>query len=357
MNWGNWDQISSYLLPSQTFLSHAAQAKLDEVLEQLRVEGRLPDANQFDQVMRECPTPDASARFRPLDAETAQIEAAKESEPGILTYLYHAIFEGAPPVETKKRKMGSRPVDDLFSIGIDITLDRTVRPFDTRMLDEDICHELDVRKFDYPVDIKVEAMLQENILDRVEVREIIDYRNPAKLFTLPGQQAFGVFAKRNFAVDEPVLCYGGYLMNKDSTLDELDAYVFEVDHLFMEHDLLINGEFAVAGKINDPIALGGTSKRRANLTSFAMYDHELRNPLVVFYASRPIRAGEELLYSYGAAYWREMWKVMMFDHSHFISKTNFVTEKLRQFLTLNQGEDTTEASASSSTEASLPTSD
>lgn len=336
MNWANWDQISNYLLPSQTYLSHLSQRKLDEVLEKLRIEESLPDSSQFDQVMRDCPIAEGSPRFRALDLQTAQTEASTESPSGILNFLYHSIFEGAQPVEAKKTKLGTCPVDDLFAIGIDITLDRTVRPFDTSMLDEEICHELDCRTFEFPVDIKVEAMLQENILDRVEVRELLDYRNPAKLFTLPGQKAYGVFAKRDFDVDEPVLCYGGYLMNKDNTLDELDAYVFEVDQEFMGIDLLINGEYALAGKINDPIALGGTSKRQANLTSFAMYDHESRNPLVVFYASRPIREGDELLYSYGAAYWREMWKVMMTDHGHFVEKTIFVTDKLRQLFGENQ---------------------
>ena len=68
-------------------------------------------------------------------------------------------------------------------------------------------------------------MLNEDINDRVEVREILDIRNPAKLFALPGTKAYGVFAKRDFEMDEPVLLYGGYLMDNDDEFEVFDAYL------------------------------------------------------------------------------------------------------------------------------------
>ena len=55
MNWANWEQISAYLLPSQAFLSHVAQRQLDETVQRLQAENRLPEAAEFEEIIKEWP--------------------------------------------------------------------------------------------------------------------------------------------------------------------------------------------------------------------------------------------------------------------------------------------------------------
>ena len=107
-----------------------------------------------------------------------------------------------------------------------------------------------------------------------------------------------------------------------------------VDPDDLDHDaaktLFIDGTRSIGGKINDAATIGeGIAKRRPNLMVLNMFDPWTKNPMLVLYATQPIRKGDELLYSYGVAYWRTMWKAMMHEHTKFIEQTEAYIKYLK----------------------------
>jgi hypothetical protein len=338
MDWGCWREISSKMLPSQAFLSHSTQLKLDKVksdLEKRRIP--VPAPELYKDIIQKT-LQEAHYTFRPanIDKKIArQLTEKYSTQKTALHYLYTVVFEGGLSQESADQDANTTlQVIDLDSIGINSSLDRTVRPAELGKLSQFARNMLD--KLKKKMDPKVKKMLRENILDRVEVREILDYRNPAKLFALPNQKVHGVFAKKTFKIDDPVLCYSGYLMDTEAEFDPFNAYLFDVDSAAYFDgdtggevpDLFIDGKDSIAGKINDSISIGGSLKRAPNLTSFCLFDSETNNPIIVLYATREIKEGDELLYNYGAAYWRSIWKGLMIEHSDFVAKTDVYIKQL-----------------------------
>jgi len=89
------------------------------------------------------------------------------------------------------------------------------------------------------VDEAAKLLLQlegSSLADRVEVVEIVDINNPACLFNVPGGGApLGVIAKRDFLKDEPIMCYGGHLVDDEDLIDDFESYIFNAD--FVVHEL------------------------------------------------------------------------------------------------------------------------
>jgi hypothetical protein len=269
------------------------------------------------------------------------LEYAKEdgSEFGTLSFLYRLIFgkDCASQRPTKKLKKDLyRVVSDFDSIGINLTLANATRPTGA------IENKLSQRSRDIldglkPMQAhcgKVRAMMKSSILDYVQVREILDTRNPAKLFAIPGHKVHGVFANRDFDEGDPVMCYAGYLMDND--LSKVDnAYMFDIQSdLYCKElpEMIISGEESIAGLINDAVSLGGTEIRNYNLVPVDTFDPETKNPMILLRATRKIYKGEELLYSYGEKFWKYIWKDLMQEHSKFIIRTEQHIKQLENLL-------------------------
>lgn len=144
--------------------------------------------------------------------------------------------------------------------------------------------------------------------EKVEVVEIIDIQNPAKLFSPGDEKAYGVVAKQKFSKGDPVCCYGGTIEQYGPS-ETFNVYVFDIDapREYKGPRLFINGEKSIDGKINDLYTPPGLPQRQANLVPVMYWDTPTQTPQIVFHAKKTILVGEELLYCYGKDYWKVMW--------------------------------------------------
>jgi hypothetical protein len=347
MDWGGWKKISTDAIPKQAFLSHVGAMLLEETKSTLHQNGiDYPDHMEIQMGKDD----DMDNLFCSLEQSRLSPENAREfarqdtTADGAVSFLYSIVFQDNSPLrpEKKPRMQKYRVVTDFALIGIDTTLCRTTLPTSLELLSQSTRTGLDsivvVKKCP-----KVKEMLNTNILDIVEVGEILDIENPAKLYgALPGEMAHGVFAKRDFEIGDPVMCYAGYLMdNEDISLHD-NAYVFEVNidaHWKKEDfdgdnlpDLFIDGKQSIAGLINDPVSLGSATPRHANLESQDTLDPETNYPMILLVATRKICKGDELLYSYNEKYWKYLWKGLMRRHRQYIIQTELSNQQLLELL-------------------------
>ena len=178
---------------------------------------------------------------------------------------------------------------------------------------------------------KVRVRLDENYRTGVEVVEITDPRNPAKLFALPGQPARGLRTKKNFRKNSPVMAYGGIIEQLDENSSR-NAFFFGVG-LPEEYDgpsLFIDGSRSIGGLVNDPWSPPGFPKREANVVAIEHWDIETNTPQIAFYALKNIRRGEELLYHYGREYWKVAWISLMRDHAEYATKAAIRCRSIRE---------------------------
>jgi hypothetical protein len=164
--------------------------------------------------------------------------------------------------------------------------------------------------------------LAEDQMDRVEVREILDCKNPVKLFALPGEKVHGVFAKRDFEELDWVLFYGGTLVDDGPEKGAVDdSYMMDATmETYPDMIMIVNGQSSVAGQLNDPIGLG-TLHREANVGTIMEFDIEAKNPLVIVHAEKKIGKGDEILLEYGKEYWHTAVKTMIKAQHKFIGNT------------------------------------
>jgi SET domain len=342
MDWGCWHEISTILLPKQAFMSNFASQQLEKTKALLHENGidfpddfpESEDESSEDESSEDTSSEDKNSEDKLVQLQHAQLSKDKalqyarkdSSAEKILWFLFGKIFgdtlEQRPAKQGKTEKF--KIVSDVSSIGIDPTLVRTTRPcgVDCDQLSERCRNELDTLT-GRTAQANVRKMLDSCIFDYVEVREILDIRNPAKLFAIPGEKVYGVFANQDFNAGDPVMCYAGYLMDNDVSEVE-NGYLFEVkSEYYLEGndgfvpDMFINGKESVAGLINDALSLGCTARRNANLTTEDSFDPDTNNPMILLVAKTKISKGEELLYSYGDIYWRVMLKVLMQKHASF----------------------------------------
>lgn len=165
----------------------------------------------------------------------------------------------------------------------------------------------------------------------VEVVEITDHSNPAKLFELPDRPALGLRAKRNIRKNTPVLAYGGVIEQLDDGASR-DGYVFDVSmpEEYEGPSISIDGKRSIGGMINDPWTPRGYPKREANLISIEHWDEETNTPQIVLYATRGIRQGEELLYHYGEEYWKVTWLTLMREHAEYAAAAALKCRRYRR---------------------------
>jgi hypothetical protein len=340
---GGWHKISTQTLPRLVFMSNVAAQRLARIKFSL-FENNIPYPEEpvfNDEIAADHDHHKSAKLLHTSLSRDKALEYSKEdvSEFGTLSFLYQLIFckNGDSERPTKQVKLDLyRAVSDFESIGINPTLANATRPTGA------LQHKLSQRSRDIldgldPMQArcrKVKAMLDSSILDYVQVREILDTRNPAKLFAIPGQKVHGVFANRDFDEGDPVMCYAGYLMDND--LSKVDnAYMFDIqsDLYYKElPEMIISGEESIAGLINDAVSLGGTEIRNYNLVPVDTFDPETKNPMILLRATRKIHKDEELLYSYGEKFWKYIWKDLIQEHSKFIIKTEQHIKQLENLL-------------------------
>jgi hypothetical protein len=340
---GGWHKISTQVLPRLVFMSNVAAQRLERIQGSLS-ENNIPYPNEPTLKNESAADHDHHdhAKLRQISLPRKKaLEYVKEdaSEFGTLSFLYHLMFgkdyvSQRPTKQVKKELY--RVVSDFARIGINPTLANATRP--TGALENKLSRRSrTILNSLNPTQAhcgKVRAMLDSSMLDYVQVREILDTRNPAKLFSIPGQKVHGVFANRDFDEKDPVMCYAGYLM--DNNLSKVDnAYMFDIQSdLYCEElpEMIISGECSIAGLINDAVSLGGTEIRNYNLVPEDTFDPETKNPMILLRATRKINKGEELLYSYGEKFWKYIWKDLMQEHSKFIMKTEQHIKQLENLL-------------------------
>jgi len=120
----------------------------------------------------------------------------------------------------------------------------------------------------------------------IEIVEINDPKNPAKLFSIPGDKVYGVRTKQAFRQGQPVCAYGG-LIEQHGANEEWSSYKYDVQVSDREGDyegarVFINGENSIGGKINDPWAPPGLPQRRINIHPDEHWDSRTCTPQIVF---------------------------------------------------------------------------
>jgi hypothetical protein len=125
-------------------------------------------------------------------------------------------------------------------------------------------------------------------------------------------------------------------MDNEDGVPDFDPYIFNVDlgatgdSDYKGPQLFIWGKDSVAGKINDSLSVGATEKRNTNLRAWIHFDPATHNPQLVFYALCEIQEGDELLYSYGAGYWKFMWKSLMMGLAVDTAKMALHSRKIKE---------------------------
>ena len=122
----------------------------------------------------------------------------------------------------------------------------------------------------------------------------------------------------------------------DNELHKVDnSYLFDIQtHAYSDElpELIVSGDKAISGLINDAVSLGGTEPRHHNLVPEDMFDPKHKNPMILLKATRKISKGEELLYSYGQKFWKVIGKELMEEHSKYIVKTEQEIQQLEEMM-------------------------
>ena len=337
MDWGCWHKICDQMLPGQGQISRLLHARKNALMEIADEKGiSVPDNAEeadFD-------SPDL-VYFNPKEGVLEAVEKSNYDESGDFNVkaeifgkefdLLRAIVENGSETGLKNLVLESKPPSDWGEVTNDATLVRYAdRSKNVDRLSKPAKKKMNaVTQIEHTGFTDIKAKLDENF-DGVEVVEITDPTNPAKLFAIPGEPAFGVRAKRSFRKNSPIIAYGGTIeqLNEDATRGH---YFFDVamPSSYEGPTLFVDGKNSIGGRINDPWSPAGFPQREANMAAIEHWDVKSNNPQIVFYARRNIKAGEELLYHYGTDYWKVMWITLMREHAEYATQTAMECKLIR----------------------------
>jgi hypothetical protein len=144
--------------------------------------------------------------------------------------------------------------------------------------------------------------------------------SPVNLFTPPSVTPYTAIAKADIAEGWPIAQYSGRLIDAREASAK-NHYLYELPAKKMAKRgyrgpvLLVNSEEQgnEARFINDDWTPRGLPKRQPNCYVELVFDPVKKLPYLIWFASKKIRKGQELVGSYGPHYWRHVFKNLIGD--------------------------------------------
>ena len=172
----------------------------------------------------------------------------------------------------------------------------------------------------------------------IEVQEVLSVLSPARFFTVPSTRAFCVTARHLIRVGQLISVYSGEL--EESVQCHGSNYVYNLPrcdaqqhfgHDYNLPDLLLDAHSrgGISRFINDSAWRGGErdDHRAVNVGVCWAY---VKRPVLIVYALKQIAAGDELITSYGDAFWSIMCKQSMQAQRQYQCAVRPYIEELEQ---------------------------
>lgn len=177
----------------------------------------------------------------------------------------------------------------------------------------------------------LDAIVSDACPPRIHVMRAVNPFNPVALLTPAGEAALCAVAAVTIQESEPIAVYMGDMClpeaagEAQSSLDKGNMYLYELDGDEMRargydgpNGVRIDASKAggEARFINDQWAPGGLPARTANCYIELVFDGDAHEFLLVFFASKRIKKGEEIIANYGPDYWKVAAGVLLAAHEH-----------------------------------------
>ena len=212
-----------------------------------------------------------------------------------------------------------------------------------RVLPDFIPESIDIDGIAHPVEPAVVRRLVDSGHEEqlVELREVTSLVSPVRYYTVPWSLSFCVVAKKLIKRGTPILMYSGELEQEIRNRDSVYVYDTPADSVRLQWpnyppdmpDMVIDAEKygGVARFVNDSRyraeeALGGAEGCTQNVDTFFVFiEHCLH---LCFYATRDIKAREELISHYGDAFWSVCTGQMILEHRKYYDTISHYHQQL-----------------------------
>lgn len=190
------------------------------------------------------------------------------------------------------------------------------------------CHENDEDDAHWsgPHGELLEAILHDDCRPRIDVVQSLNPFNPVALLTPPSMAPLAAVAAENIRASEPIALYLGDLITEDDdTMNGTasNTYLYELSLEEMrargyKGSARLRVDASKAGAearfINDKWAPGGLPPREPNCYVELLFEGETKQFLLVFFASKRIPKGKEIIADYGPDYWKVASEVLLREH-------------------------------------------
>ena len=180
----------------------------------------------------------------------------------------------------------------------------------------------------------LDAVVRDDLEEpRINVMRAVDPFNPVALLTPLSEEPLAAVAAEDIEVGEPIAPYLGDLTLSDDPILQGDSntYLYELDMAMLKlrgykgvakQHLRVDASRAggEARFINDKWAPAGLPARSANCYIELIFDGETKDFFLVFFASKRIPKGKEIIADYGPDYWRVARSVLLRAHREEIQK-------------------------------------
>ena len=171
----------------------------------------------------------------------------------------------------------------------------------------------------------LDAIVHDACPPRIDVMRSINPFNPVALLTPPSEHALCAVAAVSIKAGEPIALYLGDLTLEDKksssntyvyewSLDEMRARGYKGSARLRVDASKCGGE---ARFVNDKWAPPGLPQREPNCYIELIFDGEAKQFHLVFFASKRIRKGQEIIADYGPDYWARAGEVLLECHRSY----------------------------------------
>lgn len=185
--------------------------------------------------------------------------------------------------------------------------------------DEDICH------WGEEQGELLDAIVNDECPPRIEVVRAVNPFNPVALLTPPTEAALCAVAAEIIQLGEPIALYLGDLcLADDENVGAHNTYLYEIspDELRLrgfKHGANLRVDASKCGGearfINDKFAPGGLPAREPNCFVELVFDGDNKEFVLVVFASKRIRKGDEIIIDYGPDYWQVASEALLRGHA------------------------------------------